>query len=288
MYSPSLVVLPPPPSSSSSSSSYVSRLLHSRFLHPQISHLPNPLLNSSSSASPLSVLLHKRHLRNTSTRVSNGELQARSALEDGVVYRETLRLVECSMFAAVSGLLYFLSNSLAIENYFGCFFSLPIVISSLKWGIFAGRKTMVATALLLLTLSGPIKASTYLLMHGLVGFCMGSMWRLRTSWGLSIALCTFVRALGLLGYVLISSFLIRENILALITINIHASLTYLLTAIGVHTIPSMNTIYIIFGSLLLLNCLFFVFLLHILYAVFFARLGMKTSLTLPGWLEKAL
>ncbi|KAK9116257.1 hypothetical protein Sjap_015204 [Stephania japonica] len=295
MSSPSLVFPPPPPPSSSSSSSYsyVSRLLHSRFLHPQISHL-HPLLDSSSSSAPqpLRPLLHKRHLRNTPTRVSSGELQAptatATATDDGVVYRETLRLVECSMFAAVSGLLYFLSNSLAIENYFGCFFSLPIVISSLKWGIFAGRKTMVATALLLLTLSGPIKACTYLLMHGLVGFCMGSMWRLRTNWGLSIALCTFVRALGLLGYVLISSFLIRENILALITINIHASLTYLLTAIGVNTIPSMNAIYIIFGSLLLLNCLFFVFLLHILYAVFFARLGMKTSLTLPGWLEKAL
>ncbi|KAK3421773.1 hypothetical protein EUGRSUZ_G02394 [Eucalyptus grandis] len=34
---------------------------------------------------------------------------------DGVVYRNTLRLVECSMFAALSGLVYFLSNSLSIE-----------------------------------------------------------------------------------------------------------------------------------------------------------------------------
>uniref|UniRef100_A0A453NEA3 Uncharacterized protein n=1 Tax=Aegilops tauschii subsp. strangulata TaxID=200361 RepID=A0A453NEA3_AEGTS len=33
-------------------------------------------------------------------------------------------------------------NSLAIENYFSCFFPLPIVISSLRWGLEAGRKTM--------------------------------------------------------------------------------------------------------------------------------------------------
>ncbi|KAI4381410.1 hypothetical protein MLD38_007481 [Melastoma candidum] len=33
----------------------------------------------------------------------------------GEVYRSTLRLVECSMFAALSGLVYFLSNSLNIE-----------------------------------------------------------------------------------------------------------------------------------------------------------------------------
>lgn len=34
---------------------------------------------------------------------------------DGAVYRKTLALVECSMFAALTGLVYFLSNSLAIE-----------------------------------------------------------------------------------------------------------------------------------------------------------------------------
>lgn len=38
---------------------------------------------------------------------------------DGVVYQNTLRLVECSMFAALSGLVYFLSNSLSIEVSLG-------------------------------------------------------------------------------------------------------------------------------------------------------------------------
>ncbi|CAK9149292.1 unnamed protein product [Ilex paraguariensis] len=207
---------------------------------------------------------------------------------EGEVYQKTLRLVECSMFAAVSGLAYFLSNSLAIENYFGCFFALPIVISSMRWGIAAGRKTMVATIMLLFVLSGPLKALTYLLMHGLHGFTMGALWRLRASWGLSIVLCSFVRAMGALGYVLVSSFLIRENILAVITINIHGYLTYFLTSLGLNAIPSMNLIYALFGTLLLLNCGFFVFLLHLLYAVFFTRLGQKSSLRLPRWLEQAI
>lgn len=38
--------------------------------------------------------------------------------QNGVVYQNTLRLVECSMFAAVTGLVYFLSNSLSIEVFF--------------------------------------------------------------------------------------------------------------------------------------------------------------------------
>ena len=35
--------------------------------------------------------------------------------ENGVVYKKTLAMVECSMFAALNGLVYFLSNSLALE-----------------------------------------------------------------------------------------------------------------------------------------------------------------------------
>lgn len=205
-----------------------------------------------------------------------------------MVYKKTLRLVECAMFAAVTGLVYFLSNSLAIENYFGCFFALPIVISSIRWNIAGGRKTMVATVMLLFILSGPVKALTYFLMHGLLGLAIGSLWRMKASWRLSIFLCTMVRALGLIGYVLTSSFLIRENILAVITINIHASLSYVFTAMGLNLMPSMSLIYMIFGTVLLLNSGFFVLLLHILYSIFLTRLGMKSSLRLPAWLDKAI
>ncbi|CAN6166309.1 unnamed protein product [Urochloa humidicola] len=206
----------------------------------------------------------------------------------GEALTRTRQLVECAMFAAVAGLAYFLSNSLAIENYFSCFFPLPIVISSLRWGLEAGRKTVVATVLLLFTLSGPVKASTYLLMHGVVGLIMGAVWRLETNWIVSIFLCSIVRALGACGYVLVSSFLIRENILALITVNIHASLTYILGSAGVNIIPSMDAIYVLFGTLLLLNCGFFVFLLHVMYTVFLTKLGIKPSLRPPRWLDNVI
>ncbi|KAH6823156.1 membrane protein [Perilla frutescens var. hirtella] len=140
--------------------------------------------------------------------------------EDGEVYQKTLRLVECAMFAAVSALAFLLSNSLAIEKYFACFFALPIVLSTMRWGIAAGRKTMVATTVLLFVLSGPVKAITYL-----------------------------VRAIGALANVVIASYLIGENILALITINVHALVTYVLSSIGIIAVPSMNFIYFIFGFL---------------------------------------
>ncbi|XP_051145917.1 uncharacterized protein LOC127261665 [Andrographis paniculata] len=208
--------------------------------------------------------------------------------EDGEVYQKTLRLVECAMFAAVSGLAFLLSNSLAIEKYFACFFALPILLSTMRWGIAAGRKTMVATTILLFVLSGPVKAMTYLLLHGLLGFAMGTLWRSKTSWSASVLLCTIVRATGALGNVVMASYLIGENILALITINVHALVTFILSSMGIIAVPSMSIIYFIFGFLLLLNCGFFVFLLHILYAIFFTRLGLKASVRLPKWLEAAI
>ncbi|XP_045818142.1 uncharacterized protein LOC123910896 [Trifolium pratense] len=273
---------------------------HSSFFFSSISK-PNPLHTFSlqphflslSSSPPLKFPL--KPPSSPLQRVSNIELSIHSnheKLQDlspkGEVYQKTLQLVECSMFAALTGLVYFLSSSLAIENYFNLFFALPIVISSMRWGVDAGRKTMVATTILLFVLSGPVKALTYLLKHGIVGYAIGTLWRLKTSWSLSIFVCTIVRALGSVGFVLISSFLIRENILALITINIHASLTFVLTAASVNIIPSMNFIYTLFGTLVLLNCGVFVFLLHIFYAVFLITMGMKSSLKLPRWLEKRI
>lgn len=219
----------------------------------------------------------------------NGTLLSSSAEEFSEIsdeeISETKRLVETAMLASAAGLAYFLSNSFRIENYFGCFFPLPLVISSLRWGVVAGRKTMVATAMLLLVLSGPLKAASYLLMHGFVGLAMGALWRSEISWGVSVLVCTLVRSFGAMGFVFLSSWLIRDNLLALITINAHASVSFMLAAMGINVVPSMGSIYFIFGTLVLLNCGSFVFLLHVLYAIFLRRLGLNSSLIFPGWLK---
>ncbi|GLT63464.1 hypothetical protein SLA2020_360270 [Shorea laevis] len=273
-------------------------------LSPPILHRIEPKIHFKSASTPLckfqcfkvssiskfeaSVYNNEEEEEEEEEGPADASVEFEDLAPNGVVYQSTLRLVECAMFAAVTGLVYFLSNSLAIENYFGCFFALPTVISSMRWGVAAGRKQMVATVMLLFVLAGPVKALNFLLMHGILGLTMGTLWRLGTNWGLSIFLGTIARSIGAVGYVLTTSFLIRENILALITINIHASLTFIFAAMGINSAPSMNFIYVLFGILVLLNSGSFVFLLHLLYSVFLTRLGMKASLRLPRWLEKAI
>uniref|UniRef100_A0A7C8YY44 DUF2232 domain-containing protein n=1 Tax=Opuntia streptacantha TaxID=393608 RepID=A0A7C8YY44_OPUST len=290
------LLLPPPSPSPSPSlcffprASFLPTTLYSNGLSSSLSlpsSRPTPLRVSHILPSFLGIREREQEQEQEESS-DDGSAKIDDLAPDSPVYQNTLRLVECSMFAAVAGLAYLLSNSLAIENYFGCFFALPIVVSSMRWGVAAGRKTMVATAILLLVLSGPVKALTYVLMHGLLGFTMGSLWRLQVDWSLSIFLCTLVRALGAVGYVLTSSFLIQENILGLITVNLHAIVTLIFNSLGFNTVPSMTTIYVIFSTVLLLNCSCFVFLLHILYALFLSRLEMKASLRLPRWLANAL
>lgn len=88
---------------------------------PRFSFKPNPLCFSPSQIQfSNSFKPHKVSELSPSVRPNEeDDLEHSAQLEDlspdGAVYRRTLALVECSMFAALTGLVYFLSNSLAIE-----------------------------------------------------------------------------------------------------------------------------------------------------------------------------
>ncbi|GER31904.1 G-protein coupled receptor 161 [Striga asiatica] len=299
---------------------YPLRRLHQPSLRPHFLNFASLgrsfRLPSSISATPYSLTKSAETSKVLAIPISIGKDEERETedfeeylAEDGEVYQKTLRLVECAMFAAVSALAFLLSNSLAIEKYFACFFALPIVLSTMRWGVGAGRKTMVATTVLLFVLSGPVKAVTYLrtpVFHNKKSALentepnnRGILYKfLKLAVSLSLVISWLawssdgylleVRSIGALGNVVIASYLIGENILALITINLHALVTYILSGFGCISVPSMNFIYFIFGLLLLLNSGVFVFLLHLLYALFFTRLGMKASLRLPKWLQAAI
>lgn len=61
------------------------------------------------------------------------------------------RLVETAMLAAVSGLAYALASTMHLEGYLGYFLPLPVILSALRSGPGAGRKTMTATFFLVLS-----------------------------------------------------------------------------------------------------------------------------------------
>lgn len=85
----------------------------------------SPSFSPSHSLSSLSLIAPtSRFLRVSefTTQIPSGEdeIDVHDLSPKGPIYQKTLQLVECSMFAALTGLVYFLSNSLAIEV---CFFN---------------------------------------------------------------------------------------------------------------------------------------------------------------------
>jgi hypothetical protein len=60
------------------------------------------------------------------------------------------------MLAAVGGLVYTLSTLLKLQAYFGYLLPLPVVVAAMRNGPAAGRRTMSATAFLLLGARPPL------------------------------------------------------------------------------------------------------------------------------------
>lgn len=95
---------------------------------PKLS-LSTSTLSSKSPTSPSKPRFMSRHVRTLRVDALSWESEGERSTDDtstyfedltpdGEVYRKTLRLVECSMFAALGGLAYLLSSSLAIEVIF--------------------------------------------------------------------------------------------------------------------------------------------------------------------------
>lgn len=145
------------------------------------------------------------------------------AATDGPTYslEETRALVETAMLAAVSGLAFLLSTLLKLDTSLGYFLPLPVVIAACRSGPAAGWGTMTATAFLLLVLLGPLRAVTYVLMHGMTAAALGSMWVWKWPWLASVAVGSASRMAGQMGYLVLSSATMNENLFAVMVANVH-------------------------------------------------------------------
>ena len=117
------LLLPPPSPSPSPSicffprASFLPTTLYSNGLSSSLSlpsSRPTPLRVSHILPSFLGIREREQEQEQEESS-DDGSAKIDDLAPDSPVYQNTLRLVECSMFAAVAGLAYLLSNSLAIE-----------------------------------------------------------------------------------------------------------------------------------------------------------------------------
>ena len=68
-------------------------------------------------------------------------------------------------------------------------------------------------------LMGPVRATTYVLVYGLLSVALGISFRLQLPWLFGIPLCSIARLSGQGLYILLSSWITNENLLYLLISN---------------------------------------------------------------------
>ncbi|GBF93592.1 hypothetical protein Rsub_06312 [Raphidocelis subcapitata] len=210
-----------------------------------------------------------------------------SADEEPYSLEDTKALVETAMLAAVSGLAFLLSTLLKLDSSLGYFLPLPIVIAACRSGPAAGWSTMMATSFLLLVLLGPLRAVTYILMHGLTAAALGTMWVWRWPWAVSVLVGSVLRMAGQMGYLLLSSFTMNENLFAVMVANVHNLMDRLSASVGASGAPSDLAIVCMIFALLLVNAVCYNFLMHVIGHIALRAMGYEVG-RLPGFMKKYL
>lgn len=103
-------------------------------------------------------------------------------------------------------------------------------------------------------LLGPLRAVTYVCLHGALAAVLGSLWRLpKLNWWAGVAIGAVVRMAGQFGYLVFSSFTMNENLFAVMLANVHAMLDQISAATGASGSPSPVTVISLIVSILLVN-----------------------------------
>ncbi|MEW5299004.1 MAG: hypothetical protein WDW38_004916 [Sanguina aurantia] len=193
------------------------------------------------------------------------------------------------MLAAVSGLAFVLATILRLDNTVGYFLPLPIMLAAMRSGPSSGWGTMAATGFLLVVLLGPLKAMSYVLMHGGLAATMGSLWHAKTNWWLSVLVLAVVRMGGQMSYLIMSSVTMNENLFALMLTNVYSMLDQVFAALGSSGAPSTTTVICMIFGLLFVNGTCYSVILHMIYRIMLQAMGFAKMLgPMPDFIRKFL
>jgi len=202
--------------------------------------------------------------------------------------QEALRpLVETAMFSALSGVLYTAFSTVGIDRYLGYLLPLPAVVASVRSGGWTGIHVVLCTAALLTVLQGPLRASVFVFMHGLVGATLGWVWALKLPWRAVVPLAAVAKVLGVLGYVSVSSWVLQDNLFNLVVTNVSLMLDHVGPLLGFTGSPGAAAIAVAFAAVMFIQAVWYIFMTQVLYTILIRILGYET-LPLPRFVSRAL
>ena len=97
----------------------------------------------------------------------------------------------------------------------------------------------------------------------------------RTDYFTSLFRCSSLvcSVFGTLCYLAVSSWVMNEDLLRLLVVNVCNLLDQVSASMGASTVPEPNIVLLVIGILLLVNGIVYSFMLHVLYAMFLRSMG---------------
>ena len=197
-------------------------------------------------------------------------------------------IVEAAMLAAMTGLSFHLSSLFRFDAYFGALFPLPVVIAAARWGTAAAARTMFTATLLLLLISGPLRAVNYLCLHGALAFTLGSLWLSGKGWAMTVPVSALTRTAGIMCSLAVSSLLYRENVMKLLVTQMYSLLDQFCANIGATFAPTMGWVWATALFFILINSFSYTLILHMVYTIVLNAVTGRNFVNAPAKVCRAL
>ena len=197
-------------------------------------------------------------------------------------------LVESAMLAAMTGLTFHLSSLFRFDAYFGVLFPLPVVIACARLGRAAAMRTLVVATLLLLLISGPLRAVNYFFLHGVLAYVLSSLWSSGCEWWVTVPVSACTRTFGILASLSVSSLLYRENVMKLLVTQMYALLDQFAANIGATFAPSMEWVWATAMIFILINSFSYTLILHMVYTIVLGATQGRNFVNAPTKVCRAL
>ena len=199
----------------------------------------------------------------------------------------TLALVETAFLASTASLIWLINYYFPLGPLLRIFFPLPLALVYLRWGAKTTVKGAIAAGLLLSVLMGPTRSVVFLIPYGLMSLQLGFCWSRRAPWWFSIVTGALIGTFGFFFRFWLFSILLGENLWQYVIAQATGLIDWLLLQLNILAQPDIFVVQSLAISLILVNSLVYLVVVHLVALIVFDRLGNPIPRP-PQWLQVIL
>ena len=195
-----------------------------------------------------------------------------------------LEMVETAFLASAASLIWFINFYFPLGPLLRIFFPVPIALVYLRWGSRAAWMAALVSGLLLSVLMGPTRSVLFVMPYGLLGVLLGSTWRRRSPWAVSIGLGTLLGVVGSFFRLWLLSVLSGEDAWVYLITTVTQLADWIFVKLGLLSEPSVLIIQAIALVLVFVQNLIYLFVVHLAAWLLLDRLGSPIPRP-PNWVQ---